>query len=425
MTTSVKPDHRLEWTPPERPEWVRRINEEGACMDIEGIVPLDERSLLETAKQATGLSDFGADDWYEPFNILVKSLEEEAELNLMGRLMTRSDLLMILKARLQIEDTYKRHPEIEDGEIRKPLMIIGQGRSGTSFLQNVLGRDPENGGMLHWETIIPCPPPEAETYWTDPRVEKANKLVDQWNRVTPTFTSMHEMAGDIPFEDMAIMGINFMAPSWFDTMGQIPTYDAYMMAPDRDWTPAYMYHQRVLKLLQWKNPRERWVLKDVMHLNHLKTILKIYPDACFVWPHRDPVRSLASLISTVGTIMWMRCEKPFKGESLAYLTDPYLAASRFNQIIDQIEAGEIPEKQIFHMLYRDLVKDTMGTLTAMYEHFGVPLTERGRDGMENYLRESPRDNRPPHRFSIGSPEAVAQARDAFRHYQEYFDIPEE
>jgi hypothetical protein len=394
-------------------------------MDIEGIVPLDEWSLIETAKQSTGLSDFGADDWREPFSILVKSLQEEAELNLTGRLMTRSDLLMILQARLRIEDTYKRHPEIEDEEIRQPIIIIGQGRSGTSFLQNVLGQNPDNGGLLHWETMFPCPPPETDTYAADPRIEKANKLCDQWNRVTPTFTSMHEIAGDIPFEDMAIMGINFMAPSWFDTMGQIPSYDAYMMDPARDWTPAFRYHQRVLKLLQWRNPRQHWVLKDVMHLSHLPTILKIYPDACFVWPHRDPVRALASLISTVGTIMWMRCEKPFKGESLAYLTDPFLAASRFNHVIDQIEAGEIPRRQLHHMLYQDLVKDTMGSLTEMYEHFGLPLTDRGRNGMATYLADNPRDSRPPHRFSLGSPEAVELSREAFKRYQDYFGVPEE
>src|SRR5271163_878440 len=122
MTTSTispadpsgQADHRLEWQPPERPEWVRRINEEGYCMDIEGVVPLDEDSLLNSAIQATGLSDFGADDWREPFGVFVKALNEEAQLNLMGRIWTRSEVLQLLKARLQIEDTYKRHPEIAE-----------------------------------------------------------------------------------------------------------------------------------------------------------------------------------------------------------------------------------------------------------------------------------------------------------------------
>src|SRR5438046_1657183 len=136
-------DQRLQWQPPPRPEWVQRINEEGYCMDISGVVPLDEKSLLESAMRSTGLSDFGVDDWREPFRILLKSLDEEAELNLMGRIRTRSEILNTLEARLQIEETYKRHPEIDEQKVAQPIIIIGQGRSGTSFLQNVLSMNPD------------------------------------------------------------------------------------------------------------------------------------------------------------------------------------------------------------------------------------------------------------------------------------------
>ena len=83
-------------------------------MDIASLVPLNARELLDTAMANTGLSDFGKDEWREPFEILVKAINEEAELNLFGRLMTRSDLLIWLQERLEIEETYRRHPEIED-----------------------------------------------------------------------------------------------------------------------------------------------------------------------------------------------------------------------------------------------------------------------------------------------------------------------
>ena len=423
MTDVRADDHRLQWEPPPRPEWVRRINEEGACMDIRGVVPLDEDSLLRSATQATGLSDFGPDDWREPFQVFVRALDEEADLNLMGRLRTRSDVLILLEARLQIEDWYKRHPEIAEEEIRQPIIIVGQGRSGTSFLQNVLSHHPDNGTLMHWEEMFPCPPPTSATYRTDPRIAKANALVDQWNRVTPTFPSMHELAGDMPFEDSAIMAINFMAPTWLDCFGQVPSYDRYIFSRDTD--AAFRYHKKVLKLLQWRNPRKHWVLKDPMHLDRMGDILKHYPDACFVWPHRDPVRSLASLVSIIGTIQWSRSDHPFKGESLAYMTDPSLSAGRFNAVIDQIDAGAIPRNQIHHLLYRDLVGRPIEAIAAMYAHFGIPLTDDGRGSMERYLAEHPRDSRPPHRFNIGSPAAVARARAAFARYQARFDIPTE
>ncbi len=416
-------DHRTQWTPPPRPEWVRKINEEGDCMDISGVVPLDESSLLDTAMRNTGLSDFGADDWREPFRIYINALEEEAELNLIGRLRARWQILYFLEARLQIEDTYQRHPEIEDEQIRQPIIIVGQGRSGTSFLQNILAADPDNGALMHWEMMFPCPPPEKATYKTDPRIAKADRLVDQWNRVIPTLESMHELRGHMPFEDSVIMSINFMAPTWMDTIGQVPSYDGYIF--QQDPAPAFAYHRRVLKLLQWKNPRKRWVLKDPMHLDRMTDILKVYPDACFLWPHRDPVRSLASLVSIIGTLQWSGSDHPFKGGSLAYMTDPNFSAGRFNAMIDRIDSGAVPAGQICNLLYRDLVSDTIGTVEDIYRHFGIPLSATSRAAMAQYLADNPRDARPTHQFNAGSPEAIAKARTAFQRYQQRFQIPDE
>ena len=193
-----KQDPRRAWTPPPRPEWVQRINEEGRCMDIRGIVPLDPESLINTAIRQTGHSDFGTDDWRKPFEVLCQSFEQDADLNLMGRIRTRSELLLLLQNRLQIEAAYKQHPQIENEEIIKPLMIIGQGRSGTSFLLNLLSANPENGNIMTWEAMFSCPPPEKATYHTDPRIEKAHKLTDWWNRVAPELISMHEFSGHIP-----------------------------------------------------------------------------------------------------------------------------------------------------------------------------------------------------------------------------------
>jgi hypothetical protein len=423
--TKVSDDHREFWQPPARPGWVQRINEEGYFMNSSGVVPLDEDSLLGSAIQSTGLSDFGSDDWRLPFRVLLKSLEEEADLTLMGRLMTRSEILMLLEGRLRIEDTYKRHPEIDDETIVQPLIIVGQGRSGTSFLQNTLAHNPDNGVLMHWEAMFPCPPPERATYLTDPRISRADKLVTQWTRVVPTLASMHELGGSLPFEDLAIMAFDFASPSFFDVMGQVSSYDALVYSPTWNWQPAFRYHKRVLKLLQWKNPRKTWVLKDPLHFDRMATILKVYPDARFVWPHRDPVRSLASLVSIVGTLQWARCDHPFKGTSLDFMTNPEVSAARFDAVIDQIEAGTIPPGQIFNLFYKDLVARPIETLESMYRHFGMTLSQEGRQCMERYLTDNPRDSRPPHQFNSGSDAAVARSRKAFRRYQVYFQVPTE
>jgi hypothetical protein len=410
------------WQPPPRPDWVSRVNAEGACMNLPGVVPLDEDSLLASAIQATGLADFGRDDWREPFRVLLRALDAEAELNLIGRLRMRQELLLLLEARLRIEDTYKRHPEIGDEEIVQPIMILGQPRTGTSFLQNVLTANPDNGGLLQWEAMFPCPPPEKATYRTDPRIARADMLAKQWNRVTPTMVSVHEFAADVPIEDCEIFGITFVSPAWFSCFAQVPSYNAYVAGLDP--RPTLEYYKRILKLLQWKNPREHWVMKDIAHLDRMEPLLEVFPDACLVWPHRDPVKALSSGISAIGTLQWTGTDHPFNNGSVAWVVDPEISARRFGMAIDRLDSGVVPPGRIHHILYKDLVGDTMGTLEKMYRHFGLRLSEEGRRGMAQYLADNPRDARPPHKLTVSSA-AVAHARQVYQAYQAYFSVPSE
>lgn len=416
-------DARKLWTPSPRPEWVTRINEEGECMDIQGTVPLDPESLIHAAVKSTGLDDFGDDDWREPFAVLCKSFDEEADLNLLGRIRVRHELLLLLKARLQIEDTYKAHPEIEQEEILAPLMVIGQGRTGTSFLLYLLSAVPDNGKIMAWEAVFPCPPPEKESYDSDPRIEKAHRIRDQWNRVTPEIRSMQDFSGYVPQEDVVPLAYSFRNVGWFFVMGQVNSYVQYMATADLE--PAYRYHKRVLKLLQWRNPRKRWALKNSACMDELTTILNVYPDVCFVWPHRDPTKALASGVSIIGTMLWASSEHPFKGAFMDAYTDAEGAAQKLTDVIDLMESGVIPKERVCNVQYLDLIAEPVGTVEKIYEFFELPFSATDRLALETYMSENPRTNRPPHRVSDETRAAVDRERAVFKRYIEYFGIPAE
>ena len=269
------------WQPQPRPDWVMKVNQEGIHLGPKNVVPLDENSLIATAKLNTGLSDFGCDSWYEPFKLLIKALEEEADLNLMGRLMTRSDLLLYLQARLQIEDVYKRHPEIEDEIIKQPLLIIGQGRSATSLLHNTLACDPNNRTPLTSEAYFPCSSEVGGNSATD--FERGHQLWSQIERVAPELNSIHEMSGYLPAETSHLHCISFRSPGHFCGFGgQVPSYLAHF-ADNAQMLPALEYEKRILKLLQWQSGGKHWVLKAPYSLVYLPEIVKVYPDIGLVW----------------------------------------------------------------------------------------------------------------------------------------------
>ena len=392
-------------------------------MNIRAVVPLDSDSLIRSATTSTGLSDFGTTEWEEPLHVLTHALDEEAQLNLVGRIRTRSELLQLLEARLQIENAYHLHPEIEQEVIKQPLIIVGQSRSGTSLLHNILWQDPAHGVLKHWEEVFPCPPPEAATYLTDPRIERAHQLVTQCNRITPTMASMHEFAAQLPMECCVVLGMSFMSQSWFDSMGQVPTYDAFLA--HRDLTPAYEYHRRVLKLLQWRNPRKRWVLKDPTHLDRIEALLAVYPDALTVWPHRDPSVAMSSVVSLLGTVQWGRTDYPFNNSSFEFVLDPFAAARRLEVFIDKIDRGIVPADQLFNVTYTNLVRDPLGAVKALYAHFSLELTAEAIAAMDRYLTTHPRDARPMHAKSRASSEELAADQAAFAKYRKYFQIEPE
>ncbi len=414
---------RLDWLAPARPPWVARINEEGSYMDARSVVPLDEDSLLKFARENTGLSDFGVDDWREPFQVLLKSLEEEAGLTLMGRLMTRSDLLLFLQARLQVEDLYKQHPEIDDQQIVKPMMIIGQGRSGTSALQNMLSEDPDNGVVRTWEAMFPCPPPEKANYLTDSRIERADKLITQWNRVTPEVESVHEFSGMIPTESIHVYSLAFRSTGWLNIMGQIPSYNIYMSR--QSMVPALRYERRVLKLLQWKNPRSFWILKSPDCARYLPEALEVYPDMHFVWTHRDPVRALASMINLIGILGWIRSDKAQMRGAFEQVTDPELMAAQLCVPIDLIERGILPKERLINVQYRDFIQNPIAVAEQIYRAMGRPVRDSSMASMRRFMSERPRETRPPAKIELGSSEQIAAERRAFRRYQEYFNVPNE
>src|SRR4030095_15506591 len=95
--------------------------------------------LVETAKRRCGLDDFGEGDFVDALLRLLCSCQDEAQLNLIGKIALKTDVLETLCARLQMERDRKLYPDIARQEIREPLFIVGLPRSGTSALQRLLG----------------------------------------------------------------------------------------------------------------------------------------------------------------------------------------------------------------------------------------------------------------------------------------------
>jgi hypothetical protein len=417
-------DRRTEWKPAPRPEWVARLNEEGEHLNIESIVPLDEQSLLNEAMRNTGLSDFGSGNWLEHFRVLIHAIENEAKLNLCGRILTRSDLIIYLEARLTITDCYKQHPEIEDEVITEPVFIVGSGRSGTTIFHEALSQDEQFRVVKRWEAMFPCPPPTEETYLTDPRIEKAHKLITLPERIAPEWKTMHAQAGDLPVECIEFLYLTFLSEVYYCAF-QIPSYVEYFRK--QDIRETFEWHKRILKLLQWKYKKPHWLLKGPTHMPVLPKLLETYPDAKLIFMHRDQVTTTDSVVNVQGTIYWWRTDDPWSG---SMLDDVIMVESRvklWDRIIGWMEDGTIPKGQYTNVIYQKFCEDPMKAIEAAYEEIGLTMKASEAAKIKAYLDNKPKGvfGKHDYKTNAGEDGSAAKERKALRRYQEYFGVPSE
>ena len=96
-----------------RPDWLRRLNQFGpATGDPRHVVPLDPAEMLATARASTGLETIGDAHWLETYERRLRSVDQESQANLLGRLLARAETIRLLQTRLRLQDAWARTPAI-------------------------------------------------------------------------------------------------------------------------------------------------------------------------------------------------------------------------------------------------------------------------------------------------------------------------
>jgi hypothetical protein len=409
-------DTEADWRPGPRPDWVQALH----TVADPAWIALDADALLAEASARCGLSDFGDDDFLEPYRIFVRALDGEARLHALGRLIARSDVVNWLENRLQLTDWRKRQPEIARQAVSAPIFITGLPRTGTSILHELLAQDPAHRVPLHWEVRHPCPPPEPGT--SDSRIERAERQVQLWNQIVPEYKAMHELGALLPVECIQLTAHSFRSE---ELMGrhQVPSYAAWYAGCDLE--PAYRFHRAMLQHLQWRHRRERWVLKAPSHLPALRTLFALYPDARVVVTHRDPLKILPSVTSILYSTAFVRSDAVDPAAMLGWFT-----GETCRGLLDGMTAfrasGAVAKRQFHDLRYAELVAKPLEAIAALYDAFGLRLSAEAEARMRAYLAAKPKGKHGAHRYDFAATGLELEAeRERFRPYQERYGVPSE
>ncbi len=351
--------------------------------------------IVAAAEQSTGLSAWGDLSFRQNLDVLLKSFLEEVPQADEVRQYFYARCLGLAQTRLLIEGTIRRHPEIEDVPIERPLIISGYPRTGTTILQNLLSLDPLARPLLYWESLQPVPPPEPETFFSDPRIAQHAAHLSEFYRHYPEWESIHYLTADGPNECENLFTFDF-ACTMFHAAHELPSFMKYIL--NRDMKPSYRFYKRLLQLLIWKFPGKRWVLKAPMHLPYLADLLEVLPDASLVVTHRDPCKVLASMCSLIsggraianvpGSVDKLRVGQ----EHLAMIPD---IMGRYARLRKQLDPS-----RFFDIDYRDTVSDPVGLIRRIYAHFDYPFVDGYDQLIDSYLAEHRQHKRGRHQYSL-------------------------
>ncbi len=252
-----------------------------------------EKAVADVEK-STGWSVAGEEQFIADLGFHLRCLADEKRLTPFGWQSGLQDAKARLENRLRIRQRIQEHPEIADERIADPVFVVGLPRTATTLAHKILAASDDHRGPLLWEmlrTDVPVDPAESEKMIRT--IEAGARMMV---RFAPSWEVIHPIRARQPEESMFILphGTFHLA-----LRAALPEYKQWL--GERDYTADYVYLKRALQVLQYGREPKRWTLKYPAHLNDLDVIRKVFPDAKFVWTHRDPSTVMGSVCSLMET----------------------------------------------------------------------------------------------------------------------------
>lgn len=352
-------------------------------------VTLDAQDILEEARETLSLVDFGSMDFLPRLELLCDEWGSDDGLNNLGRLSLRNKLLLFARNRLLINDLLRRHPEIHDVKINKPIIVAGLPRSGTTHLLNLMAADTRLRALPLWESYEPVPTPGEATLANDvdPRYQRCADAWEMMQQTVPLLAAMHPMNPDHIHEELELMGPDFASYN-FEWLCPCPRWRDNYYASDQ--TPHYQYMKTVLKILTWQDGDDgsntRWVLKCPQHLEQLPVLRQVFPDATIAITHRDPVSVIQSAATMIAYGQRMSRHTIDLNSIIEYWSERVLhllkACAR--------DRNDIPADRSIDVPFHDFMQDDLGMVEKIYAKAGLEMTMEARKELQQFIAEHPR-----------------------------------
>lgn len=348
---------------------------------------------------------------------LTRSIEEEAKLHTIGRFITRGRLISTLTTKFRLDDLSARDPSLARLSIRRPIVIVGLPRTGTTLLHRLLASDTTRiRAVKSWEALMPLP--DNREIDTSRRVAAADRAQRALKFMAPDFFAVHPIDARGPEEEILLLDLALRSTVPEATM-YVPSYSRWL--EDADQSPAYRTMALALNALSRQRAPSaeswRWVLKTPHHLEWIDELPKVFEDPLIVWTHRAPKEVVGSFCSMIahGRGVFSDTVDPLE------IGSSWLRKGK-RMVERAMEARERLGKDSFiDIRYRDLIGDPVAAVRAIEERAGLSWSAETEARVRANLQQETKDRHGVHRYSLDAFGLTEKAvDDGFRDYRKAF-----
>lgn len=342
-------------------------------------------AVTRSAREHSGLDDFGSEDFRDRLRVWLQSVDEDAGLNGLGRMLVHEHVVRVLGNRLRLEDLLRRHPEILEAPIREPIIVAGLPRSGTTHLLNLMSADTRLRSLPYWEAMEPIPAPGEGPGrdGRDPRYVRCAAAYRAQISQMPLLRAMHDMPPEHIHEEIELLEMDFASYN-LEWLARVPRWRDHYLG--LEMATHFEYLRKSLQALQWLRGPRRWVLKCPQHLEWLPQLAAAFPDATIALTHRDPVSVIRSAITMLAYGDRTRRVKV----DLAELAEYWIERVRLLLSACVRDRDKLAPNRSIDVLFHEFMTDDVGTVRGIYAKAGLEMTERATGEIAGHLDQNPR-----------------------------------
>ena len=340
--------------------------------------------LRAKAVTQTGISGIDDSEVDEALTVLLKSANEQAQMSEMGAAMFEERLLRLLRNRLRMKRDFRAHPEIDDQQIVRPLIISGMGRTGSTKMQKILAASGDFKFQPFWQGYSLSLITGDRNEDPAPRIKEADDQARWFNQHAPMAASIHEFSTFEPEEESLIYEHNINA-SYHQAFVFTPDYMMWWAA--QDMRPQIAFIKQGLKYLQWQlyasDPRP-WVLKCPMYPGSEPLLREAFPDASIVCTHRRP----HDVLSSVASLLYYYHQAHSDADRKA-VYGPMMfegVAMGLENFMNQRDAH--PDSRLIDVAYADVTKKCEQVIERVYALAGMTLNDKARQAMRQWEKDN-------------------------------------